>query len=158
MNSFYRRRRFCLWAFLAIMLMAGAFAVPASAAGPPGAFAAPGLRVTPPIINFGSVARGDTRDRTVSITNTGSEPADFSRMGPALPFPLFSWNIGTFLDNCPLQGPAVPEFLMPGDTCTLTLIAQPGSNVAPGRYNGTFVIGVYQGPDLVVVPLSVLVR
>ena len=90
--------------------------------------------MAPPVIHFGAVARGETRARTFSITNKGENPSTFSVIR-VFGFSLFTWNYATFLDACPLTGPGAGVFLSPGDTCSLTVIAQP-THHAPGRYEG----------------------
>jgi hypothetical protein len=142
--------------FLAVVLVAAVIA-PASVATPPDTFAAPGLRVTPPILNFGAVARGETRERTLSVTNVGSEPADFSVIGVSAGFPLFTWDFFNFLDTCPLTGPGAGVLLLPGETCKLTVIAAPDSSTLPGRYEGQFRFGT-STQAAVLVPLRVIVR
>jgi hypothetical protein len=142
-------------------VLAAVVVVPASVATPPGSLAGPGVRVAPPVVHFGSVARGESRERRFSITNVGNEPLEFSRI--AIPgFPVFTWrgqsDFFEFLENCPLVGPAVPVNLLPGDTCKVTVIAQPAASLAPGRYQGQFAVGTLGADDFVHVPLTVLVR
>jgi hypothetical protein len=144
--------------FLAALLGAVAMA-PAGASAPPDAFAATGLRVMPPILNFGAMAQGETRVRTFSVTNTGSEPEAFTVMGVTVGFPLFMWDYSTFYDTCPLTGGGVPVFLQPGDTCTVTVFAAPTSSTSPGTYEGQFYLGTHTPTvDKVIVPMTVIVR
>jgi hypothetical protein len=152
MKALYGRRGAALSTGLAVVLIACVF-VPASLADPPGTFAAPGLRVTPPQLEFGAVALGQTRERTVTITNVGTEAAVFSIMGPSTGFPIFNWNFTSFLETCPLMGGV---FLSPGEMCTFTVTAQPPTSSEPGTYEGTFRIGdLATGQAHVLVPLAV---
>jgi hypothetical protein len=145
--------------FLAALLGAVAIA-PIGAATPPDSFAVDGLRVTPPILNFGAVAQGETRERTFSVTNTGSEPVLFTRMGVPDGLPLLRMDFSTFgSETCPLTGAAVPVFLQPGDTCEVTVFAEPISSTLPGTYGGAAVLGEHSPTvDKVIVPLTVIVR
>ena len=149
--------------FVAAVLGAVAIA-PVGAATPPDSFAVAGLRVTPPILNFGAVAQGETRERTFSVTNIGSEPQLFTSMGVTSGFPLFTMDFSTFgSPTCPLTGAAVPVFLQPGDTCTVTVTAAPTSSTLPGTYEGEALLGRFIDADFttepkVIVPMTVIVR
>jgi Abnormal spindle-like microcephaly-assoc'd, ASPM-SPD-2-Hydin len=105
-------------------------------------------------MDFGAVAVGETRERTLSITNVGSEPAVFSVIGVSSGSQHFTWNFGDFLQTCPLTGPVL---LSPGERCELTVIAQPATSSGPGTpHEGTFRIGNFTtGETLVLIPLAV---
>lgn len=146
---------------IAVVAVAAGFAASA-AAGPPGSFATPEVRVTPPIVNFGSVAAGATRTRMLSITNVSDHPLLFSSTGihqPA-PYTLFQWRTGLEWPPCPeLQGVTRSE-LMPGDTCELPMSVHPAPDLAAGVHRATFEIDTdyVTGAQLLVVPLTVRVR
>jgi hypothetical protein len=141
----YRGLQGSFLAFLAALLVAGVIA-PASAADPPGSFAAPGLRVTPPILHFGSIGPVEARQRTFTITNTGTDPVHFSSSSNQVPFDQAGF--------CPM--------LMPGESCTLTVIAKSRwvfsgfiFDIPPGTYESQVDLFVPLHERVISVPVTV---
>ena len=147
-------------------LIAGVAAVLAAAvfASPPGSFAAPEIRVSPPIVNFGSVAAGDTKVRMVSITNISDHSIRIASYGISQPPPyaLFQWRQpNDEWPPCPeIVGPDRAD-LLPGTTCRAPLYVEPPSGQAPGTYEASFQLAWWNNlvsEPLLSVPLTVKVR
>jgi hypothetical protein len=126
-----------------------------------GARPAPSLSVTPTTVDFGSVAQGDTRSQALTLTNTGIIPIRIGGWGVSGgPFTFASTD-----DTCPLvylHGHGA--LLLPGRTCTFTVIAQtysfpPGgiSYYPPGTYQSVFYVLDVGDAEIVHVPLTVTV-
>ena len=150
---------------LLVALLAGVAAVLAATvvAGPPGSFTAPEVRISPPVVNFGSVTPGETKTRMVSFTNLSDHVIRFASYGIDQPPPylLFQWRIGDTWPPCPVLVGAERAELLPGDTCTVPLYVQAPSDEAGGTYGATFRIDWWDNLTqrlLLTVPLSVKVR
>lgn len=145
---------------LAVLALLVGLLAPVSVAAPP----APSLRATPGAIYLGFVAQGGTSSRTVSFTNTGKTAITINGWGiTGGPFTYAGWSAAT----CPLvfrrgetgHGP----FLMQGQTCTFTVIAQAYNFTdeiyywPPGTYLGFFYVLGSNDVEIARVPMTVTV-
>ena len=96
------------------------------------------LLVLPPPIDLGGVIVGSPVSRTVTLTNTGAGPLQFSSITVSAPF--------TLVNNCPATLPA-------GQSCTLVIGADTRT---VGTFNGTLTIVSDGGSGTV--PLTVNVQ
>jgi hypothetical protein len=143
---------------LAAAVLMGGLLAPVSVGAPP----APILSATPTTVDFGSLTKGDTASRTITVTNTGRTPVVVGGWGViGIPFGLG--------DELPCSSlvvrPGRGFLLLPGRSCTFTVIAltynfgPSGINYhPPGTYAGAFVVwGVDQADELVHVPMTVTI-
>lgn len=129
--------------FFSLVIVAAAAAA-ALGAGGAGAAApelqvAAGLRVTPPLLEFGAVRPGQSRARSVRITNVGDAVIWIDGLGVDGPGTAFGLALP---QTCGLT-------LEPGSTCVVSVSASFNAFPSVGRQQGALIVtgGVGLPPD-----------